>query len=44
MYPTLADSYDAWIDADRGQKERVRFYDIQGQVNPHLYLHFFFYF
>ena len=32
MYPTKADSYDAWVDADRGQKERIRIYDLQGQV------------
>ena len=32
MYPTIADSFDAWVDADRGQKERIRIYDIQGQV------------
>uniref|UniRef100_A0A7M5XEZ3 Uncharacterized protein n=1 Tax=Clytia hemisphaerica TaxID=252671 RepID=A0A7M5XEZ3_9CNID len=31
MYPTIADSYDAWVDADRGQKERIRIYDLQGQ-------------
>lgn len=33
MYPTIADSYDAWVDADRGQKERIRIYDLQGQVS-----------
>lgn len=32
MHPTISDSYDAWVDADRGQKERIRIYDLQGQV------------
>lgn len=35
MYPTIADSFDAWVDADRGQKERIRIYDLQGQVQNH---------
>ena len=38
MYPTIEDTYDAWIEVDRGnpgpgsQKERIRLYDIKGQV------------
>lgn len=31
MHATVADSYDAWVDAERGQKERVRIYDLKGQ-------------
>lgn len=35
MNPTIEDTYDAWIEVDRGQpgsqKERVRIFDIKGQ-------------
>ncbi|XP_057314005.1 NF-kappa-B inhibitor-interacting Ras-like protein 1 [Hydractinia symbiolongicarpus] len=30
MHPTIEDSYDAWVDADRGQKERIRIFDVKG--------------
>lgn len=32
MYPTIEDIYDAWIDADRGQKEKIRIFDLKGLV------------
>ncbi|XP_065668709.1 NF-kappa-B inhibitor-interacting Ras-like protein 1 isoform X2 [Hydra vulgaris] len=42
MYSTLEDSYDAWIDADKGQKERIRIYDLKGldYVSPSLPSHY----
>lgn len=41
MYPTIEDTYDAWIDADRGQKERIRIFDLKGldEEQPVLPLH-----
>ena len=32
MYPTIEDIYDAWIDAYRGQKEKIRIFDLKGLV------------
>jgi len=42
MHPTIEDTYDAWIDADKGQKERIRIYDLKGldEENPVLPYHY----
>ena len=32
MFSTIEDIYEANIETDRGQKERVRFYDTAGLV------------
>jgi len=45
MHPTIEDTYDAWIEVDRGNaagtKERIRIYDIKGQDsdNPEMPMH-----
>lgn len=38
MYPTIEDTYDAWIDIDRVEKERIRIYDVKGQDADNLEL------
>ena len=38
MYSTIEDTYDAWIDTDKGQKERIRIYDLKGLVLNFLFL------
>lgn len=30
FYPTIEDTYEAYVDTDRGVKEMVRFYDLGG--------------
>lgn len=37
MFSTIEDIYVAHIDTDRGQKEKVRFYDTAGLVSNSVY-------
>jgi len=40
MFSTIEDTYVAWVDTDRGQKEKVYFYDTAGLVSFSHFLHF----
>lgn len=35
-FPTVEDTYEAWIEVDRAQRERIRIYDTAGLVRINL--------